>query len=49
MFRQGGDGGEGLAALVTLDLHAAVRVHALVSAQVRELGVGLEADIVLSL
>ena len=42
---QGGHGAERLTALVTLDLHPAVRVHALVPAQVRELGVAFEADL----
>ena len=38
---------EALAALAAVDLHATVGVHALVSAQVRELRVGLEADLAL--
>ena len=45
VFGQRGDGAEGLAALVTLDLHAAVGVHALVPAQVGELRVALEAHL----
>ena len=36
---------EGLAALVALDLHPAGGMHPLVSAQVGELGVALEADL----
>ena len=36
---------EGLAALVALDLHPARGMHPLVSAQVGELGVALEADL----
>jgi hypothetical protein len=42
---EAGDRAEGLSALVALDLHAAGGVHALVAAQVRELGVALEADL----
>ena len=45
MLGEGGDRAEGLAALVTLDLHAAVGVHPLVAAQVGELRVALEADL----
>lgn len=47
MLGQRGDGAEALAALGALDLHATVGVHALVAAQVRELGVRLEADLAL--
>jgi hypothetical protein len=39
------DRAEGLAAFVTLDLHATVGVHPLVAAEVGELGVALEADL----
>ena len=45
MLRQAGDGAKGLAALMTLDLHPAGGMHALVPAQVRELRVALEADL----
>ena len=45
VLRQRRHRAEGLAALVALDLHAAVGVHPLVPAQVRELGVRLEADL----
>lgn len=44
---QGGAGAEALAALAAVDLHATVGVHALVPAQIRELSVGLEADLAL--
>lgn len=44
VFGQTRHGGEGLAALGALDLHPAVGVHALVPAEVGELGVALEAD-----
>lgn len=44
---QGRDGAEALEALGALDLHSAIRVHALVPAQIRELGVRLEADLTL--
>lgn len=47
VLRQGGRGREGLAAIGTLDLLAAVSVHPLVSAEVRELRVGLETDLAL--
>lgn len=47
MLGQRSYGAEALAALVALDLHAAVGMHALVPAQVRELGVRLEADLAL--
>lgn len=40
-------GAETLTALVALDLHTAVGMHALVPAEVRELGVRLEADFAL--
>lgn len=40
-------GAEALSALVALDLHAAVGMHALVPAQVRELGVRFEAHLAL--
>jgi hypothetical protein len=36
-----------LAALVALDLHATIGMHALVTAEVRELRVGFEADLAL--
>ena len=45
MLGEAGHRGECLAALVALDLHATVGVHPLVPAQVRELGVTLEADL----
>ncbi len=45
MLRQACDGAEGLAALVTLDLHPTGGVHALVPTKVGELGVALEADL----
>jgi hypothetical protein len=41
------DGAELGAALDARDLHTAFGVHALVPAEVRELGVGLEADLAL--
>lgn len=47
MLGQRSYGAEALAALVTLDLHATVGMHALVPAQVRELSVRLEADLAL--
>ena len=47
MLGQRSYGAEALAALVALDLHAAVGMHALVPAQVRELGVRLKADLAL--
>lgn len=43
MLRQRSNGTERLTAFVTLNLHAAGRVHALVPAQVRELRIRLEA------
>ena len=42
---QRGDRAEGLATLVTLDLHPAVRVHSLVSTQIGELCVALETNL----
>lgn len=45
VLRQGGDGAEGLAALVAFDLHPAVGVHALVPTQVGKLGVTFEANL----
>ena len=45
VLAEGGDGGEGLAAVLALDLLAAVRVHALVAAQVGELRVGLQTHL----
>ena len=45
VLRQGGDRAEGLAALVAFDLHPAVCVHSLVSAEVGKLGVALEANL----
>ena len=45
MLAEAGDSGEGLPTLLTLDLHPAVGVHALVPAQVGELGVALEANL----
>ena len=45
MFGERGDSAEGLAALVAFDLHATVGVHSLVTAQIGELGVALEADL----
>lgn len=43
MLRKRRIGAEALSALVAVDLHAAVRMHTSVPAQVRELGVRLEA------
>ena len=45
VFGQRGHRTEGLAALVTLDLHPAVGVHSLVTAQVGELSVGFVAHL----
>lgn len=45
VLRETRDGAERLAALAALDLHAAVGVHPLVAAQVRKLGVGLQANL----
>lgn len=45
MLRKRCDCTESLPALVTFNLHATSRVHALVSAQVGELRVGLEANL----
>ena len=45
MLVEGHEGGEGLAAVEALDLLAAVGVHPLVAAEIRELRVGLEADL----
>ena len=45
VFGQRGHRAEGLATLVTLDLHPAVGVHPLVPAQVGELGVGFVANL----
>lgn len=47
MLGERGHAVELLAALGAVDLHAAFGVHALVPAEVRELGVGLEADLAL--
>jgi len=47
VFRKGCRGGEGLAAVGALDLLTTVGVHPLVAAEVRELRVGLEADLAL--
>ena len=47
VLAQGRGSGEGLAALVAFDLLPAVGVHPLVSAQIRELSVGLQADLAL--
>ena len=45
MLAETGDSGEGLPTLLTLDLHPAVGVHALVPTQVGELGVALETNL----
>ena len=45
MLAETSNRGEGLTTLLTLDLHPAVGVHALVPAQVGELGVALEANL----
>lgn len=47
MLGQRGARAEALATLAAMDLHATVGVHALVPAQVRELGVRFEADLAL--
>lgn len=47
VFGQRGDGVECLSTLGALDLHATVGVHPFVPAQIRELGVRLEADLTL--
>ena len=47
MLGEAGHGGECLATVLALDLLAAVGVHAFVSAEVGELGVGLEAHFTL--
>ena len=47
MLAEGRGGREGLATIGALDLLAAVRVHPFVAAEVRELRVGLEADLAL--
>lgn len=47
MLGQRGDRAERLAAFHALDLHTAIGVHALVPAQIGELGVRLEADLAL--
>ena len=45
MLAETGHSGEGLPTLLTLDLHPAVGVHSLVTAQVGELGVGFVAHL----
>lgn len=47
MLRQRRYGAETLAALVALDLHATIGMHALVPAEIRELRVGFEAHLAL--
>ena len=44
VLRQGGDGAEGLTALVTFDLHSAVGVHSLVTTEIRKLCVTFKAN-----
>lgn len=46
MLAEGGDRGEGLSTVLTFDLLSAVGVHSLVPAQVGELGIRLQADLV---
>lgn len=47
VLRQRSHSAETLSALITLNLHTTISVHTLMTTQVRELGVGFEADLAL--